>query len=475
MKEYDIVVIGGGAGGLTVAAGAASLGAKVALVEKQPLLGGDCLHYGCVPSKALINAARETYTMTKTANELGLSLHGQSDISIAMKRVKDAIAQIQDHDSKERFERLGISIYRGIGKFEDQHLVSIGDGRTIKGKRIVIATGSSPNIPPIDGLSSVPYLTNETIFDLDHTPKRMLVIGGGPVGLEMAQAFARFGTEVIVTERGPALFKKEDEEVARTIQSQLEKELTIKYNTETTKVRRKDSEMEAVLESGGQKETITVDQILVAAGRKANIASLNLEQIGVETSKGAIKVNQYLQSSIPTIFAIGDTNGTFPFTHAAGMEGKLVVRNALFGIKGKVNYENVPWVTYTDPEVFHLGETEEEAKTKYGNSIRTFTVDVKDTDRFAAEREDIGLVKIITDKKGKILGAHAVGKDAGDWMQEIIFAKTIGKKIGSISSVIHPYPTHGAILQQAADLYWREKLFNGRIPKLTKKFIQWFR
>jgi pyruvate/2-oxoglutarate dehydrogenase complex dihydrolipoamide dehydrogenase (E3) component len=475
MKNYDLIVIGGGAGGLTVAAGAASLGAKVALIEKNKELGGDCLHYGCVPSKALITAAKEVHYAYKASQKFGLKIEGKVNIADAMRRVKEAIAHIQEHDSKERFEQLGVEIYEGKGSFKNTHQVQIDNKETIEGKRIVISTGSSPNIPPISGINEIDFLTNETIFDVQETPKRLLVVGGGPIGLEMAQSFARFGSEVSVVEAGPTIFGREDEELIPIILKKLEKELTIRFNALTKKVETKNNEKIVTIEQDGTSEQLVVDQILLSTGRKPNTDQLGLEKIGVQLERGHIVVNEYLQTTLPHIYAVGDTNGKFPFTHAAGMEGKVVVRNTVFGIKGRVNYDHVPWVTYTDPEVFHLGLTEKEAGEKYGEDIHVFKVNVNEVDRFVADREETGLLKVITDKKGIILGAHAVGKNAADWMQEIVFAKAHGHKIGDISNVIHPYPTHGAIVQQAADQYWRKKLFEGWIPSVTEKYIKWFR
>ena len=475
MEKYQLIVIGGGAGGLTVAAGAASMGAKVALIEKNRFLGGDCLHYGCVPSKALIDAAKKVYAAKQSADEFGFSINGEAQLAVAKKRVKGAIADIQVHDSTERFEKLGVDIYFGKGHFVNENQVQIGDGEIIFGKRIVISTGSRPFIPPIDGVESVNYLTNETIFELDSIPKRMAVIGGGPIGLELSQSLARFGAEVTVLEAAPKLMAREDDGITPYLEKALERELTLKLNAKVTKIIKNDEGILLTIDNAGDAEQLIVDELLIATGRKANIESLGLEKVGVETNRGHIVVNDRLQTSKNHIYAIGDTIGSFPFTHAAGMEGKIVVANAVFGLKRKVNYDAVPWVTFTDPEVFHLGLVETEAREKYGEDIVVYKVGLDDVDRFVAEREKEGMLKVITDRKGYILGAHAVGKGAGDWMQEIVYAKQHGHKISAISNVIHPYPTRGAILQRAADQYWREKLFTGILPKIMKKYIVWFR
>lgn len=475
MKKYQLIVIGGGAGGLTVAAGAASMGAKVALIEKDVNLGGDCLHYGCVPSKALIDSAKKVYTAKQAAEEFGFKMQGEAALSQAKKRVKDSIQDIQVHDSTNRFEELGIDIYFGKGHFVDSHIVQIDDKEKLYGKRIVISTGSSPFIPPIDGLKDVNYLTNETIFELETVPKRMVVVGGGPIGLEISQSFARFGSQVTVLEASADFMSREDEEVTPYLKKALEKELNFKFGTKLIQVKQEGKEKVLVIEKDGEKETLRVDAILVATGRSANIKSLGLEEIGVKTEKGHIVVNDHLQTTQKHIYAIGDTNGTFPFTHAAGLEGRVVVSNSVFGFKQKMKYDHVPWVTYTDPEIYHLGLTEKEAQDKHGDQIVVYRVSTDEVDRFIAERDKEGILKVISDRKGKILGAHAVGTGAGDWMQEIVFAKQHGHKIQSISNVIHPYPTRGAILQRISDQYWRKKLFEGPLHKIISKYIQWFR
>ncbi|MEQ6389960.1 FAD-dependent oxidoreductase [Bacillaceae bacterium S4-13-58] len=475
MKNYDLIVIGGGAGGLTVAAGAASMGAKVAIVEKNDELGGDCLHYGCVPSKALIDAAKKVHEARKVSSEFDFTLSGEVSLKKIMERVHDAIADIQEHDSKERFKALGIDLYSGKGHFINKRIIGIQGKENIEGKRIVIATGSSPFIPPIEGLYKIDFHTNETIFNLKKLPKRLAVVGGGPIGLELAQAFARFGSEVTIIESAPTLLAREDEEIVPYLQAELEKELNISLNTKLLKAEQEEGEKHLTIDQNGKVEVVTVDAVLIATGRRPNIDNLNLNQVGVEMKKGNILVNDKLQTSQKHIYAIGDTIGTFPFTHAAGMEGKIAVSNAVFGLRRKVKYDSVPWVTFTDPEVYHLGMTEKEAREKYAGDINVYKVGMEEVDRFIADREKSGLLKVITDKKGYVLGAHAVGKDAGSWMQELVYVKQYKRKMSTISNVIHPYPTKVAIVQSVADQYWRKKLFDGMMPKLMKKYLKWFR
>ncbi|MCA0985883.1 dihydrolipoyl dehydrogenase family protein [Guptibacillus algicola] len=475
MKKYDLIVIGGGSGGLTAAAGAANMGASVALIDDQPGLGGDCLHFGCVPSKAFISAAKEVHAVYKGAKEFGLTVSGEVRFQRAIERVHEAIEEIQAIDSDKRFEDLGVMIYRGKGSFVDEHTVSVDGQNSIEGKRIIISTGSSPNVPPLQGVDKIPFLTNESIFNLNRLPESIVFIGGGVVGLELAQSLARFGSKVTVLETSETILKKEDKDIIPVARQLLEKELSFIYNAEVTGISTRDGNKAVTYNVNGKEEELVVDEIMMSTGRKPNTDKLNLEAIGVETNNGFVTVNDQLQSSKSHIYAIGDVNGAFPFTHGAGMEGKLIIQNAVFGLRRKVNYDNVPWVTYTDPEIFHLGLTEDEAREKHGDDIRIFKVDVSDVDRFIAERKKDGLVKVITDAKGKILGAHAVGEDASSWMQEIVFAKEHGHKLGDLSTVIHPYPTKGAILNQASDLYWREKLFDGVFPKVAEKYIKWVR
>lgn len=474
MNKYDVIVIGGGAGGLTVASGASSLGAKVALVEKEKDLGGDCLHVGCVPSKAFIQAAKDIHSARVKASILGLGVTGQVSLNAVNKRVQQSIATIQEHDSDERFISMGINLYKGQGRFTSDHTVEI-NGTEIYGKRIVIATGSRPFIPVVDGLKEAGYWTNENIFHQDVLPKELLVIGGGPIGLELSQAMARLGSKVTVVERNKTLLNKEDLAVQKVASEILEHELNIWVNSDVKEVKLENGKKVVLIETNGELTQLIVDEILVAVGRMPNSDRLQLEKAGVTKNvRGFIPTNDKLQTNISHIYAIGDINGKFPFTHVAGEEGKTVVQNAVLGIPKKMKYDQIPWIIYTDPEIFHIGLTEKEAKEKERN-FSVYEVPVGEVDRFIADHESKGTVKILTDSKGKIIGAHGIGKGVGDWMQTVIFAMVQRHKIGDLSQMIYPYPNHAAAIQRTADFYWREKLFKGIIPKLTKKYIQWFR
>ncbi|MBY6035795.1 FAD-dependent oxidoreductase [Fictibacillus nanhaiensis] len=475
MKKYDVVVIGGGAGGLTVASGASSLGAKVALIEKEQHLGGDCLHVGCVPSKAFIQAAKEVYTVRKNAQKLGIEISGEVNLRKVNERVQQSIDVIQEHDSDDRFEKMGVDLYKGVGQFTSDHTVSI-NGEEIYGKRIVISTGSRPFVPPVKGLQEAGYWTNEQIFKQDNLPIDLLVIGGGPIGLELSQAMARLGSNVTVVERSDKLLTTEDETIQTAALEVLKLELSILVSSEVKSVVVTENGKKRVsIDKSGEVIVLEVDEMLMAVGRKPNSDQLELKRAGVEQDKrGYIPTNEKLQTNIPHIYAIGDINGKYPFTHVAGEEGKTVVQNAVLGIPKKMNYKQIPWIIYTDPEIFHIGVTEKEASER-GETFNVYEVPLNEVDRFIADHETSGMVKIITDKKGKIMGAHALGKGAGDWMQTVILAMKKGIKIGDLSQMIFPYPNHAAAVQRTADVYWREKLFNGHVPKITKKYIEWFR
>ncbi|SFT13283.1 NAD(P)/FAD-dependent oxidoreductase [Paenibacillus sp. BC26] len=477
MKSYDLIVIGGGSGGLTAAAGAVHLGAKVALIEKEPEPGGDCLHTGCVPSKALIAAAKELHTAKKAAEAYGLKLVGEADYLEAYRRVQTAKATIQHHDSTERFRSMGVDVFHGHGQFRDKHHIEIDGGEVLYGKRIVIATGSRASVPPIAGLDDVDFLTNESVFDRGALPKSLVVIGAGPVGLELSQALARLGAKVTVLVRGSRILSKEDKDLIPYAQKALDKEMSFLFNTSVSKVEAMpDGRKRLLLERNGEQHQLETDAIFIATGRRPNTDRLGLSDIGIQMDHEHIAVGNTLQTNIPHIYAVGDVIKPFPFTHVAGMEGKIVVANAVLGLKRRVSYDHVPWVTYTDPEIFHLGMTEDEARNKVGDDIRIYKVTLDQVDRFITDQNTEGIVKVITDAKGRILGAHAAGNGAGDWMQQAVFAKRFGHKLPDISQVVHPYPSRSEALLRTADHYWRDRLFQGGIAgRLIKAYVKWFR
>ncbi|WP_186576965.1 dihydrolipoyl dehydrogenase family protein [Aquibacillus kalidii] len=473
--DYDLAVLGGGAGGLTVAVGAANLGAKVALINDNQNLGGDCLHYGCVPSKALLNISKRFHQAHIYTEEFGFSGKRDLDISLVLKEIRQIQQKIQHHDSRERFNQLGIDTFIGKGKFIAENKLVVNNHITLKAKRVVISTGSRPVIPSIEGIGEVSYLTNETIFSIKEIPLRLAVIGGGATSIEIAQSFARLGSKVTLLEQQPSLIREVDDELSSKLNEYLRTEMDIFYDVQVTQLAKNTEGKIVTYRNHGQKQKLIVDEIFIGVGRKANSDFIGLEEINIKKdTSGNVLVNQYLQTNNSKIYAIGDVNGILPMTHTASMEGKLVVRNALFGLKGKLNYQNIPRVIYSYPGVFQIGLTEEQARKKYGDSIQIHRVDSQNVDRFIIEN-DFGLVKVLVDKKGRIIGASGIGNNIDDWMQELVYAKTFGHKVSSFSHVVHPYPTRGELLQQVSNNWWSHKLFSGVFPKMTKWFIKWFR
>ncbi|SIS45869.1 dihydrolipoyl dehydrogenase family protein [Salimicrobium flavidum] len=462
---YDIIVIGGGAGGLTVAAGAASLGARTALIEKKEALGGDCLHFGCIPSKAFIEAANEIYAARHTSYA-GIEARGEVDLSKIMERVNQSVATIQKEDSRERFEALGVDIYQGSPTFTGKRELNV-EGTVLSGKKIVLATGSSVKHPEIEGLEEAEYWTNETVFQQTDLPETMAFIGAGPVGLEIAQAFARLGTKVTVFESGKSILKKEDPVIRQKAMEILSREMTIITDARVQKISNEGSMVHYT--TAGEEETLQTDRIFLATGRKPNTEGLNLSAGDVtKNEEGFIRVDETLRTSNPDVFAVGDVTGHMPFTHVAGVHGKLVVQNALFSLKRRMSYEAIPWNTYITPEIFHIGKTQEEAEEAYVYETR-----LQQVDRFIADHATEGVVRIITDRKGFVLGAHAIGKGAGDWMQPVVALMNNKGHIKELSEMVYPYPNHAAALEDTAGQYWRLKLFAGIVPALTKKFLRW--
>ncbi|PSL42607.1 pyruvate/2-oxoglutarate dehydrogenase complex dihydrolipoamide dehydrogenase (E3) component [Salsuginibacillus halophilus] len=481
-KRYDVVIIGGGSGGLTVASGAASFGQKVALINESRNLGGDCLHYGCVPSKALIQAAKEVKQAEKAAGEFGLTLGGKADFNQAKARIQAAKKEIQKHDDPARFESAGVDVFEGTASFIDQHKINVKHQRSntvLKGKKIVIATGSSPKVPEIEGLAQVPYITNEDVYTLSEVPARVAVAGGGPVGVELAQALARFGARVDVIHAGAHLFETEDETIAFKAEHKLAEEMNITPNYRLTKAAPAGSAYRFTaehVETKSQKE-ITADVLFVAAGRKPNTDKLNIEAAGINCHQdGTIKVDQTMRTSREHIFAVGDAAGAPMFTHAAGIEGQTVVANLAFDLKQKIDPNGIPWTFFTDPGIFHLGMTEAEAVAAYGEEVvNVYEQHGGEVDRFIAEHKPDAYAKIITDRKNRIIGAHAVGEDPGDWMQELVYLYQKNEPLKSLSSSIYPYPARGEIIKKAADKYWRDTLFHGRSARWLKRISKLLR
>ena len=470
--DYDIGIIGGGAAGLTVASGAAQLGAKTILLEKENELGGDCLHFGCVPSKTLLKSAH-VYHLMKNSSRFGLPSVDipPVDFSEVSKRIKSVIGTIQHHDSKERFCKLGAQVEFGPARFRDEHSVKM-NGRIFSAKTWVIATGSSPVIPPIKGLDRTPYLTNKEIFYLDSLPKSIIVLGGGPIGVEMAQAFGRLGSKVSVVDMAPQILIKEDLDLADTVKEVLGSE-GIEFHL--------NSSIEEVKDLGEQKEVrirtaagtmmgLTADAILVSLGRIANTADLGLEDIGVEYNRQGIIVDNRLRTSRKHIYAAGDINGGFQFTHAAGYEGGIVIGNAIFRLPRKVDYTFLPWCTYTDPPLGSIGMNEKSA-AEAGIDYRVWTEEFKDNDRSLAEGEIVGKIKMILDEKEKPIGIQILGPHADDLLNEWVAILNGKVKLSTLASAIHPYPSIGEINKKVAGSYFSPKIFSEKVQKGLKFFF----
>ncbi len=470
--DFDLGVIGAGAAGLTAAAGAAQFGAKVLLVEKESRLGGDCLHYGCVPSKTLIKSAK-VYHLIKTASGFGLPpiKPPPVDFSAIRQRIEAVIGEIQHHDSEERFcGDLGVRVEYGRPVFVDPHSIDL-DGKALSARAWVIATGSSPSAPPLKGLAETGYLTNRDIFSLDRLPRSMLVLGGGPIAVEMSQAFNRLGTEVTVIQRSDQILSKEDRDMADLILERLQSEgVNVQLGCEVREVGQNNGEKSITVLRNGARETFTAETLLVALGRRPNTAGLGLEEIGVELGKGAVVTDARTRSSVRHIYAAGDVNGKFQFTHAAGYEGGIALSNAVLRLPRKVDYTNLPWCTYSDPELASIGLNEKAAR-KAGIEYRVWTEEFKDNDRAQTEGQAKGLIKMILDDKEKPIGVQVLGPRAGDLIAEWVAVMAGKVKLSTLAGAVHPYPTLAEINKRVAGNFLSPKIFSNTVKKGLRFFF----
>lgn len=448
----DICVIGGGSGGLTVAAAAASFGVPVVLVEKGKM-GGDCLNYGCVPSKALLAAGKHAEAMRHGVKFGIADVEPEIDFVAVNKHVHSVIDAIAPNDSEERFTALGVKVIRETAEFTDRGTVRAGD-HVIKARRFVIATGSSPMVPPIPGLNEVDYLTNETIFERKRKPGHLIIIGGGPIGLEMAQAHKRLGARVTVIEALKA-FGKDDPELAAVVLERLRGEgIEILEETKVVRVARHGRYgVAATVETADGEAQIKGNNLLVAAGRAANVEGLGLEKAGVKFDRRGIKVGSDLRTSNRKVYAIGDVTGGLQFTHVAGYHGALLMRPLLFRLPAHENRAIIPWVTYTDPELAHVGLDEAEAHKRHAK-IHVLRWPYAENDRAQAERKTHGLIKVVTDRKTRILGATIAGANAGEMINMWALAVARGMKLRDITAYVPPYPTMSEISKRAAVTYY---------------------
>ena len=470
----DICVIGGGSGGLSVAAGASQMGADVVLLESGKM-GGDCLNYGCVPSKAMIAAAHAAHAV-QNADRFGVDAGEPSvDFEKVHDHVHGVIGAIAPHDSVERFEGMGVRVMQERGKFVGANKVQAGD-TVITAKRIVISTGSRAGVPPIPGLADVPFLTNETVFDKKTAPDHLIVIGGGPIGSELAQAHRRLGCKVTILEMF-AVLGKDDPELTEVVKNRMKAEgIVMREGIKIVRVERADSGVTVLIEDpnnevGGEEERIDGSDLLVSAGRVPNLEGLDLEAAGIEYDKRGITVDARLRTTNKKIFAIGDVAGGGQFTHLAGYHAGIVIRNALFRLPAKVNYSALPWVTYTDPELAHVGMTEAQAREKHSD-IRVLRHPFAENDRAQAVRETDGMAKVITTAKGVIVGASIVGPHAGELLQSWILPIQKKMKIAAVAGLIIPYPTLGEVNKRAAGSYYTPKLFSEKTKKIVRFLLK---
>jgi pyruvate/2-oxoglutarate dehydrogenase complex dihydrolipoamide dehydrogenase (E3) component len=474
--KYNLVIVGAGTAGLVSAIGASSLGAKVAIVEKF-LMGGDCLNFGCVPSKAVIRSSRVMGEVRKAA-AYGINVAGKPDVDFAkvMERMRRLRAQISQNDSVERYISLGSHVFLGEGRFVDRHSLEV-DGKILRFRKAVIATGARPVHPDIEGLSEVGFLTNETVFSLTERPGRLAVIGGGPVGVELVQAFCRLGSAVTIIQRERQFLPREDRDAADLLAQVLKREgVRCKLETQVKKVTKTAGKKILHLICPDGEETIEVDELLVGVGRVPNVEGLNLEAAGVVyDQRNGVEVNKFLQTTNKDIYAAGDVCYPYKFTHIAEATARIVIQNALFLKSAKHTSLVIPWCTYTDPEIAHVGMYEKEALDK-GIPVETFTKSFKDVDRAVLDGEEEGFIKIHVRKgKSKILGATIVARNAGDLMSEITLAMVTGKGVKSLSvGVIHPYPTQSDVVKRTASQYYEKKM-SPFLKKMLKRWFSWKR
>jgi len=469
--RYNLVVIGAGTAGLVTAAGAAGLGAKVALVERH-LMGGDCLNVGCVPSKCVIRSSRVVGEI-RDAECFGIRVRGDVEIDFpaVMERMRRLRAGISHHDSARRFhEELGVDVFLGDGRFSGSDTIEVG-GKTLRFKRAVIASGARAAHPNIPGLAEAGFLTNETVFTLTERPRRLAVIGGGPIGCELAQAFRRLGCEVALLHNANHILNREDADAAEIVQQTFMREgVQLILNADVRRVERTAEGKVLHFESAGKADTLTVDDILVGAGRAPNVEGLNLEAVGVQyDKKRGVAVNDQLQTTNTRIYAAGDICMDYKFTHAADFAARIVIQNTLFRGKKKLSALTMPWCTYTDPEIAHVGLYERDAQAK-GIAIDTFTIPMSQVDRAIIDGEEDGFVKIHV-KKGtdQILGATIVARHAGEMISEITLAMVGKLGLKTLASVIHPYPTQAEAIRKVGDAYNRTRL----TPFVKSAFQHW--
>ena len=473
MERYDLAVIGGGTAGLVASAVSAGIGARTALVERHRL-GGECLWTGCVPSKALIRSASVLATLRR-AGEYGIhGVSGEADFARVMERVRRIIETIEPHDSPERFRGLGVDVTLGSARFLSPEEAEV-DGRRVRAKRWIIATGSRTAVPPIPGLEEAGYLTHETVWSLSARPERLVVLGGGPIGAEMAQAFARLGSRVTLVEMADQLLGNEDPEMAAVLRRALEREgVAVLLRTKAASVKAADGVRTVAVEGPGGAEEVAADAILVATGRRANVEGFGLERLGVEADAKGIAVDASLRTSARNVWAAGDVVGPYRFTHVADYQARLAATNALFPVRRKADYRVVPWCTFTEPEIARVGLTEAEARERFGPGVDVFRYEHDHLDRALCDGEEAGLTKLVVDPKGKLVGAHIAGARAGESIHVAVLAMRQRMKLSDLSGMIHVYPTYPESLKRSADAALRARFSGGVARKVADLAVRWF-
>lgn len=471
-EPFDVIVIGGGTAGLVTASGCARLGRKVALIEREAL-GGDCLWTGCVPTKALVASAKLAHQM-RHADAWGLeAVTPRVTPKSVMDSMREARRVTAKHDDPEKFRKLGIDVIEGAARLVSPNEVEVA-GRRLQGKDIVLATGARTSVPPVEGLKESGFLDHVSFLDQDEFPASLLILGGGYIGIEFAQMFARFGSRVTVVEMLDEIINKEDRDIIARVRQLVQDEgIELHTGWAVKSVRRDGVKKVARIENkAGESREITVDEVFVASGRRGNTEDLGLEAIGVKVERSWVVVDQYLQTSVPRIWACGDIHGGLQFTHVAAYEAVKLVRNLLFPGKSAVDYTDIPWALYTDPEVGHIGLTEEQARQQHGDGVRVYAVEMADVDRAVVDRTTLGLIKIICDTKGRILGGHVMAANASTLMEEIVLARRKGLKISDLAQRISPYPSLADGVQKAASLYYAE-VAKGWIGAVGRKIAGW--
>ncbi|MBN8601347.1 MAG: mercuric reductase [Planctomycetes bacterium] len=470
--RYNFVVIGAGTAGLVAAAGAAGVGAKVALIERG-LMGGDCLNSGCVPSKSLINAARQI-ALIQAADDAGIRVgRPEIDFPQIMERMRRMRAQLSPHDSAQRFRGLGIDVFFGDASFHDGNTLVV-NGEALRFQKACVATGARATVPEIPGLLESGFLTNESLFSLTELPQRLVVLGGGPIGSEMAQCFARFGTQVTLIDSGSQLLSNDEEAAAQLVQSALESDgVKVLLNANVTRITGKGSAREVEVSSREGEARIPCDQLLVSVGRTPNVEGLGLEKVGIEFDlRRGIVVDDFLRTTNRNVFASGDVCSRFKFTHAADFMSRLVIQNALFMGRARVSKLVIPWCTYTSPEVAHVGLYPKQA-VELGVELVTYSQPFSSVDRAVLDGNESGYVSVYCRKgSDRILGAAIVGEHAGDMIGEIVMAMKYRIGLKRIASVIHPYPTHTDAIRQLGDQFNRQRL-TPLVKSLFEKWLKW--